>query len=64
MMGVPGMLRNRSCMEPEKLKVFDFQPGTDYTHKADGLEGIHNIYLGVMGCIHLIQTVKLQKEQI
>ena len=35
--------------EPEKLKVFDFQPGTDYTHKADGLEGIHNIHLGSDG---------------
>ena len=39
----------RTCKEPEKLKVFDFQPGTDYTHKADGLEGIHNIYLGSDG---------------
>ncbi len=43
--GGPGMLRNGTCKEPEKLKVFDFQPGTDYTHKADGLEGIHNIHL-------------------
>ena len=49
MMGVPGMLRNGTCKEPEKLKVFDFQPGTDYTHKADGLEGIHNIYMGSDG---------------
>ena len=49
MMGVPGMLWNGTCKEPEKLKVFDFQPGTDYTHKADGLEGIHNIYLGSDG---------------
>ena len=47
--GGPGLLRNGTCKEAEKLKVFDFQQGTDYTHKADGLEGIHNIHLGSDG---------------
>ena len=47
--GFPECCGMEPVKEPEKLKVFDFQPGTDYTHKADGLEGIHNIHLGSDG---------------